>query len=209
MVTVLTSPLELLFLPLPLAIKPYLKLKKIKTCPTRNRVACPQLLCLRPLVSRTSWKDISSSLHFLKETWIQLFLCSWTPKAHRTVETFLLLQNLELANVLRLLRVLALFMGKPREEKKHPKEITIQLSRYHLGRLSCSVCLFITCYLYHSIFSLSTPSSDLSFFVGFEVLTPRRPGRLWGPPSLLFNGYRGFLPGGKAAGAWSWPLPSI
>jgi len=26
----------------------------------------------------------------------------------------------------------------------------------------------------------------------------------WGPPSLLYNGYRVF-PGGKAAGAWRWP----
>jgi hypothetical protein len=28
-----------------------------------------------------------------------------------------------------------------------------------------------------------------------------RPGRPWGPPSLLYNGYRVF-PGGEAAGAW-------
>jgi hypothetical protein len=28
-----------------------------------------------------------------------------------------------------------------------------------------------------------------------------RPDRPWGPPSLLYNGYRHF-PGGKAAGAW-------
>jgi hypothetical protein len=28
--------------------------------------------------------------------------------------------------------------------------------------------------------------------------------RPWGPPSLLYNGYRVF-PGGKAAGAWCWP----
>jgi hypothetical protein len=27
------------------------------------------------------------------------------------------------------------------------------------------------------------------------------PDRPWGPPSLLYNGYRVF-PGGKAAGAW-------
>ena len=32
-----------------------------------------------------------------------------------------------------------------------------------------------------------------------------RPDRSWGPPSLLFNGYRVFH-GGKAAGAWRWPL---
>ena len=29
-----------------------------------------------------------------------------------------------------------------------------------------------------------------------------RPDRPWGPPSLLYNGYRVF-PGGKVAGAWS------
>jgi hypothetical protein len=28
-----------------------------------------------------------------------------------------------------------------------------------------------------------------------------RPDRPWGPPSLLYNGYRVFL-GGKAAGTW-------
>ena len=28
-----------------------------------------------------------------------------------------------------------------------------------------------------------------------------RPDRPWGPPSLLYNGYR-VIPGGKAAGAW-------
>jgi hypothetical protein len=34
-----------------------------------------------------------------------------------------------------------------------------------------------------------------------------RPDRLWGPPSLLYNGYRIF-PGSKAAGAWRWsPTP--
>jgi hypothetical protein len=36
-----------------------------------------------------------------------------------------------------------------------------------------------------------------------EILRTR-PGRLWGPTNLLYNGYRVFL-GGKAAGAWRWP----
>ena len=31
-----------------------------------------------------------------------------------------------------------------------------------------------------------------------------RPDRPWGPPSLLYNGYRVF-PGGKVAVAWPWP----
>jgi len=30
------------------------------------------------------------------------------------------------------------------------------------------------------------------------------PDRPWGPPSLLYNGYRVF-PGGKAVRAWRWP----
>jgi len=39
--------------------------------------------------------------------------------------------------------------------------------------------------------------------VGGEIFLTR-PDRPWGPPSLLYNGYRVF-PGGKAAGAWRWP----
>jgi hypothetical protein len=43
-------------------------------------------------------------------------------------------------------------------------------------------------------------------------LSPYRPVRLWGPPSLLSNGYwgrgGGLFPGVKAAEAWSWPLTS-
>ena len=35
---------------------------------------------------------------------------------------------------------------------------------------------------------------------GVEIFRTR-PYRPWGPPSLLYNGYRVFL-GGKAAGAW-------
>jgi hypothetical protein len=45
--------------------------------------------------------------------------------------------------------------------------------------------------------------------VGSRIFSsPRRPDRLWGPPNLLSNGYRGSFTRGKAAGAWSWPLSS-
>jgi hypothetical protein len=38
--------------------------------------------------------------------------------------------------------------------------------------------------------------------VGSRIITsPCRPDRLWGPPNLLYNGYRELFPGGKAAGA--------
>jgi hypothetical protein len=38
--------------------------------------------------------------------------------------------------------------------------------------------------------------------VGVRIFTsPNRPDRLWVPPNLLSNGYRGPFPGGKAAGA--------
>jgi hypothetical protein len=45
---------------------------------------------------------------------------------------------------------------------------------------------------------------------GWEFFSsPPRPERLWGPSSLLSNGYQGLFPGGKAAGAWGGPLTSI
>jgi hypothetical protein len=66
-------------------------------------------------------------------------------------------------------------------------------------------------YLYHrdSVVGIATGYrlDDRGFGVRVPVRSrifssPRRPDRLWGPPSLLSNGYRGALSsGGKAAGA--------
>jgi hypothetical protein len=38
--------------------------------------------------------------------------------------------------------------------------------------------------------------------VGLRIFSsPRCPDRIWGPSNLLYNGYWGLLPGGKAAEA--------
>jgi len=41
--------------------------------------------------------------------------------------------------------------------------------------------------------------------------SPPHPDRLWSPPSLLSNVYRGAISPGvkRPAGAWSWPVTSI
>jgi hypothetical protein len=49
-------------------------------------------------------------------------------------------------------------------------------------------------------YGLESPGSNSG---GGEIFRTG-PDRPWGPPSLLYNGYRVF-PGGKAAGAWCWP----
>ena len=65
-------------------------------------------------------------------------------------------------------------------------------------------------------FSFSGPGSSVGIATGYGLNGPgiesrwggeifrTRPDRPWGPPSLLYNGYRVF-PEGKAAGAWRWP----
>jgi hypothetical protein len=44
---------------------------------------------------------------------------------------------------------------------------------------------------------------------GREFSSPPRPDRLWGPPSLLPNGYEVVFPQGWSEGEWVWPVTSI
>jgi hypothetical protein len=46
-------------------------------------------------------------------------------------------------------------------------------------------------------YGLDGPGIESRWSANFRT----RPDRPWGPPSLVYNGYRVF-PGGKAAGAW-------
>jgi hypothetical protein len=60
------------------------------------------------------------------------------------------------------------------------------------------LCIIRLCWRHHLL-------NIIRYFVyidygGGEIFRTR-PDRPWGPPSLLYNGYRVF-PGGKAAGAW-------
>ena len=50
----------------------------------------------------------------------------------------------------------------------------------------------------------SNPGRGKKFFC-----SPIHPDRDWGPTSVLFCGYWGSFPGGKAEGEWSWPLSCI
>ena len=55
-------------------------------------------------------------------------------------------------------------------------------------------------------YRLDDPAFESRKGQGIFSLIQKRPYRLCGPSSLLFDGYQGFFPGGKGAGEWSWPL---
>ena len=70
-------------------------------------------------------------------------------------------------------------------------------------------------HLYHVVLWALSPISATWYCEPWVPTLPRgiakdftlfqeSPEIFWGPPNLLFNGYRGLLPGGKAAGVWSW-----
>jgi hypothetical protein len=79
-----------------------------------------------------------------------------------------------------------------------------QYSLYYIiicGRFGCTVFIYFLYYLKkNTIFgkSLLCIKSMFLFLYKFRLNRLDRP---WGPPSLLYNGYRVFS-GGKAAGAW-------
>jgi hypothetical protein len=87
----------------------------------------------------------------------------------------------------------------------------------------CHLQLFSNIFITFMIWILSSSSSSVSTvtrlragWMGFDsgrswdsFSSPPHPDRLWAPLSLLPYGYRSFFPGGKATGAWSWPLTSI
>jgi len=55
-----------------------------------------------------------------------------------------------------------------------------------------------------TLYGLDGPESNTG---GGEIFRIRLDG-LWGPPSLVYNGYR-VSPGDKAAWAWRWPHTPI
>jgi hypothetical protein len=73
--------------------------------------------------------------------------------------------------------------------------------RKHQSLVFCSSCL-TTCFKWvYNVGRFSKAVEVILLGVTIYLDTYCRPDRLWGPPNLLYNGYRELFPGGKAAGA--------
>jgi hypothetical protein len=74
--------------------------------------------------------------------------------------------------------------------------------------LSQSFTAVLRLWQYNRFVVLATDWTVRGSNPGWGEIFRTSPDRLWGPPSLLYSGYRVFS-GGKAAGAWRWPLTPI
>jgi hypothetical protein len=90
----------------------------------------------------------------------------------------------------------------------HPNELATTLLNESYG-VRVSPSAFIWARIVQSVYQMAT-GSRLRFLTGSRIFSyPLRSDRLWGPRSLVYNGYQGRLfPGGKAAWSWCWPLSS-
>jgi len=74
---------------------------------------------------------------------------------------------------------------------------------------------FLDYHLYRTMWDSAPILGTASIFLWVRELwreffsSPPHLPRLWGPPSLLPNGYQELFSWGKAGGAWSWQLTSI
>ena len=80
-----------------------------------------------------------------------------------------------------------------------PRNVSVHMREIHGSAMDRGISVGID-----SRYGLSGPGIKSRWWGWGAEFFLTRPDRLWGPPSLLYNGYRVF-PGGKAAGAWRWP----
>jgi hypothetical protein len=72
---------------------------------------------------------------------------------------------------------------------------------------------FLSCFILTPAYDIMGRDGSVGIATGYGLdgesrwgeIFLTRPDRPWGPPGLLYNGYRVF-PGGKTAGVWCWPL---
>jgi hypothetical protein len=88
-----------------------------------------------------------------------------------------------------------------------PVTATCTISVYANYRKSFALCLLMLFSIFYSVsiptgYGLNDRGVGVRVPLGSRIFSsPHRPDRLWGPPSLLSDWYRGSFSGGKAAGA--------